>query len=302
MERATFLGLLYSLLCAVIWGGQAVVARLSAFQGLTNADVTVLRFAVAGCVLFPLALRNRPFPVGQLGVPRALVLFALAGAPYVMVLVGGAAFAGAADSAAITFGVIPIASAAFAHLLLGERLKAGRAAVLALIGCGITFFAYRSLLEAISDGRQTLRGHLLFIVAGIMWAGFTVLSRRWRVNPMAATATISVISLASLPIWMLLFPSRIAEGSAYAVLMQAIYMGLLVGVLSLVLYQKAIASLGATVAATLTALAPVVASVGGAAVFGEMPTTLELVGILFIISGLALVPHTSTSAVAKSAA
>jgi hypothetical protein len=59
MRRDRWLGRSLGILCAMIWGGQAVMTRLSVAQGLTPADVTLLRFAVGGLALAPLALRRQ---------------------------------------------------------------------------------------------------------------------------------------------------------------------------------------------------------------------------------------------------
>src|SRR5688572_7891409 len=121
MKRRFWLGITAGAICALIWGGQAVVARRSVHDGLTPADVTVLRYLVAGVAVLPLSFRRRPFPVGPLGWRRALALATLAGAPYSLIVVGGVAFAPALHSAVITFGVIPIASTALAYLAFREQ-------------------------------------------------------------------------------------------------------------------------------------------------------------------------------------
>src|SRR5262249_19193616 len=101
-------GIGLGVLCALIWGVQAVVSRRSVIDGLSAADVTILRFIVASLVLLPVALGLRPVAIGELGWRRALVLTFLAGAPYTLILVGGAAFAPALHNAVITPGLIPV--------------------------------------------------------------------------------------------------------------------------------------------------------------------------------------------------
>src|SRR5260370_14094019 len=85
--RRFWKGLGLGILCALIWGVQAVVSRRSVLDGLSAADVTILRFLVAGAVLLPVALGVRPIIVGELGSRRALALTVLAGAPYTLLLV-----------------------------------------------------------------------------------------------------------------------------------------------------------------------------------------------------------------------
>src|SRR5260370_37003747 len=91
--RRFWKGLGLGILCALIWGVQAVVSRRSVLDGLSAADVTILRFLVASAVLLPVALGIRPILVGALGWRRRLVLSLLPGAPYTAILVGAAGFA-----------------------------------------------------------------------------------------------------------------------------------------------------------------------------------------------------------------
>ena len=74
----------------------------------------------AGLVLLPFVFRLKPFPVGRLGWRRSLLLTGMIGAPYSLILVGGAAFAPAIHSAVISPGLIPLMSALQAYLFLGE--------------------------------------------------------------------------------------------------------------------------------------------------------------------------------------
>jgi drug/metabolite transporter (DMT)-like permease len=279
-ERRFWYGVAAGGLTALIWGGQAVVARRSVLDGLTATDVTVLRFAVAGLVLLPVALRQRPFAVGKLGWARGLVLATLAGAPYSLVIVGGVAFLPALQSAVVIFGVIPIAAAALGYGVLGHPLSVGKIACLALIVVGLAVFAWTTLS---TTGPEAWPGYVLFVIAGTMWGGFTTLSKLWGVDAGDATVTTAVLSLFSVPIWLVLLPVRLGVASSGAIALQAIYMGLLVGVASTYLYIRAVALLGPVRAATFTALVPIITSVLSIAILGEHPSALELVGMAVVI-------------------
>ncbi len=285
MESRLWRGVGVGTLCTLIWGGQAVVMRRSVVDGLTAADVTVLRFLVAGSVLLPWALRHPPFPVGQLGWRRGLVLAMLAGAPYSLVVVGGVAFAPALHSTVVTFGVIPIAATAFAYCAFGERPGLRQVTCLGLILVGLTLFGWESLS---SGPAHAWPGYLLFMVAATMWAGFTTLSNRWRVDPIGATATVAVLSLASVPVGLALFPMRFAHMSLGAIAIQAGYMGGLATVLSTYLYTRTIVLLGSVRASVIVALVPVVTGVTSPAVLAEWPTTPEIVGMVVVILGVVL--------------
>jgi drug/metabolite transporter (DMT)-like permease len=286
-ENAPWLGLAFGTLCAVIWGVQAVVSRQSVLDGLTTGDVAVLRLLTSGLLLLPLALKNRPFPVGRLGWRRALVLTALAGTPYSLVLVGGVAFAPALHSAVLAAGLIPVISAGLAFFVLRERPSASKIIGLCLVVVGIGVFAREAL--ALAPAREgAWRGDLLFVLSAAMWSLFGLLARRWAIDAVATTVTICVLSLLTLPIWIGFFPLRLATVAPSAIVLQALYQGVLVGVVSLFLYARTVALLGVMRASLFSSLLPGVTALAGFVLLGEIPTTSEMIGTLIVMGGMFL--------------
>lgn len=272
-------------LCAFIWGVQAVVARRSVLDGLTTADVTVLRFLVAGTVLLPLCVRRRPFPVGELGWRRALALATLAGAPYSLVVVGGVAFAPALHSSVVTFGMIPVVATALTYPVLGEPPRASKLACLGLIVIGLVVFGWSGLRMVQTSA---WRGYLLFVVAAAMWAAFSTLSKRWHVDAIGATATIAVLSLVSVPVWTTLLPMHLSGSPWGPIALQAGYMGMIVGVVSMYLYMLAVTLLGSVRASIFVALVPIVTAFVSAVLLAEHPTMPEVVGMIVVVAGVVL--------------
>jgi drug/metabolite transporter (DMT)-like permease len=287
-ERSPWLGIGLGTLCALIWGGQAVISRQSVSDGLTTADVSVLRFVTAALVLLPVALRRcKPFPVGRLGWWRAIALTALAGAPYSLVLVGGVAFAPALHSAVITPGLIPLVAMGLACLVHGERPTPARLAGLALIVIGVALFSWDAL-TGMPAREGAWRGDLLFVLAAFMWALFGLLSKRWRADPVEVTVAICLLSVLTVPVWAGFLPMRLAQASAGAITLQALYQGLLVGVVALALYTRAVALLGAARAALFLPLVPAVTALTGAIMLGELPSGSEVLGMAVVMGGMAL--------------
>jgi drug/metabolite transporter (DMT)-like permease len=280
-------GLGLGTLSALIWGVQAVVSRRSVIDGLSAADVTVLRFLVASLVLLPVALRARPAIVGELGWRRALVLTLLAGAPYTLILVGGAAFAPALHNAVITPGLIPVMAVLLGLLVLGQRPGSMQLAGIGLILAGIPLFSWDALTG--TPAREgAWRGDLLFVLSSVMWAYFGLLAGRWRVRPVAATASIAILSLLGTPVWVMLIPLRLMHASPSAILLQAIYQGLFVGVVATFLYMRVVMLLGSVRAALFLPLVPIVTALTGAILLGEIPSISEFAGMLVVVAGMAL--------------
>jgi drug/metabolite transporter (DMT)-like permease len=285
---ALWLGAAFGVVCALIWGVQAVVSRQSVADGLTTVDVAVLRFATAGCLLLPVAWRwCRPFPVGQLGWRRALTLSALAGVPYSLVLVGGIAFAPALHGSVIAPGLIPLISAVLAYLMFGERASPLQLAGLCLVAAGIGVFSWEAFANT-PEREGAWRGDVLFVIGAFMWAYFGMLTKRWRADAIEATATICVVSFLTLPLWAGFLPLRLGATAPSALALQAIYQGALVGVVSLFLYARSVVLLGPARAALFLPLVPGVTALAGVVWLGETPSLSEVAGMVIVMAGMAL--------------
>lgn len=285
--RAFWKGMAFGMLCALIWGIQAVVSRQSVADGLSAVDVTILRFVGASLVLLPFALRMRPFPVGGLGWRRALILTCMVGAPYSLILVGGATFAPAIHSAVISPGLIPLMSVLQAYLFLGERSAASRLIGIAIIMIGIGIFSYEAIIGA-GAREGAWRGDLLFALTGTLWATFGLLARRWQMDAVESTTAVCILSLVSMPLWAWALPVHLMNASLTSIVVQTLVQGVLVGALSIFLYARCVALIGPHRASLFVPLVPIVTAIGGVLVLGEQPSILELVGMATVIGGMAV--------------
>ena len=100
----------------LLYAGQFVVTRWSIQRTLSPWDLAALRFAVAGLLLLPIALRLGVVDAAGLGWGRALALGTAAGAPYTLVLFAGLSFAPTAHGAVIIPGVTPVVAITLASL------------------------------------------------------------------------------------------------------------------------------------------------------------------------------------------
>jgi len=272
---------------ALNWGLQSVVSRQSVAEGLTAGDVTVLRFAVAGLVLMPIALRMKPFAVGALGIRRALTLTALIGPLYSLLLVGGAAFAPAIHASVIASGANPVLAMLVGVLFARERAGPLRALGALMIVCGLIVFSWQALVDA--GARQgAWRGDLLFCGNAVLFVTYARLVQAWNVPARAATTTVSVLSLLTLPLWAFALPSAFAHASVGAILWQALVQGLGVGVVATLLFTACVELIGPVRAAMFIPLMPITTAVAAAFMLSEWPQPLEWAGMAIVLAGMAL--------------
>ncbi|RYE34974.1 MAG: DMT family transporter [Hyphomicrobiales bacterium] len=284
--RAQWLGILCGLVTAIIWGVQSVVSRHAMLIDLTPADVTILRFVSAGAVLLPWALRNmRPFPVGSLGWRRAWVMALLIGPLYSLILVAGASFAPALHSSIISPGLIPVFTALLIFLVTGERAGRMRLAGLGIIVLGIGIFSRDALALAPSRPDAWI-GDLLFVLIAFLWAIFGLLARRWGVSSLEVTAASCLLSVPLLVIVALVLPIHMARAPFAELLLQALYQGVLVGVVALYLYARSVATLGAARATLFLPLVPIATAAASALLLSETPSPTELVGMAIVVTGM----------------
>ena len=282
-KESSFQAIIYGLLASLIWGIWPVVSRVGITQALTVFDVTALRVCVAGLILLPLVWRRGVQGVGWLG---ALVMAIGAGVPYVLVAIGGLAFAPAGHSGVI----IPSTMLSFSTLggwwILGDRPNRQRLIGIIVILLGVLMIGWESLSTV--QGRQWV-GDLMFVLAGLLWATYTVASRYWKVEAFHATALVSVISLvAFLPFYLLFTQPQVLSAPIGEVILQAIFQGILTAILALLFYTRSVAILGAARGSVFAALVPGVALLVSFIFLGEVPTFLEIVGVITVTLGMFL--------------
>jgi drug/metabolite transporter (DMT)-like permease len=281
-------------LAVLIYGGQFVASRFSLQQTLSPWDLAALRLGVAGVLSLPLAIRRGLPGAAGIGWRRAIVLAITVGAPYTFILYSGLAVAPAIHGAVIIPGATPLFAAALAWVWLGEETAPKAILGLILILAGIALVSWPTIIDLTGD--PTWSGDALFLVAGLLWAIYTVLVRRWRVGPLQATAMVWVLALPYIPIYLALDGgARLLAAPRGEVIFQAIYQGVGVSLVALLLYSRAIRTLGAESASVFMPLIPIFGALFAVPVLGEMPDHLQLAGMIMVTVGIALAAGRSLS-------
>ena len=281
------IGLGAGLAASVLWGLYLALSRAGVDGGLTGLDIAVIRYGVAGLVTLPLFV-SRGLPlVARIGWWRAGILAVLAGPPFVLAGVGGYAFAPLAHGAVIQPAAVTVGSIALAAWVLRDRPTRERLLGVGVILVGLAVVAGPGLF---AGGALTPLGDLMVLAAGLMWAVFAILAKRWAVGPVEATVMVSVLSGAALvPVVALTAGfGGILALPAGELAVQLLVQGVLSGVVAVVAFTTAVKWLGASRAAAFPAMVPVTATLIGIPVAGEVPTALQAAGLLLVVAGLVL--------------
>jgi drug/metabolite transporter (DMT)-like permease len=268
----------------IIWAFWMVGTRHAVTHDLPPAAIGILRFAVPAILLSPIAWRSGLFPKG-LSWPVGLGLLG-SGAPFFLIVAMGMQFAPAADIGPLLPGTMPLFVALIAWLVFGERLGSLRVAGFGLILTGVLCIGGRGLLES---GTGAWRGHLLLLTGACLWGIYTHAYRRSGLSALQAAALVGLWSVLILvPLGAPALAGAISRGLAGPIVLQAVIQGLMSGVLGIVLYGLAIDRLGASRAAAISPLGPVLATLIAVPVLGEIPDIWAVIGIIAAALGVVL--------------
>lgn len=284
MNRHLAIGLLAALAAALIGSGWQIASRHGVTTRLGPLELAVLRYGIPSLVLLPLLARTGLFPAR---LPRRqLGLLVLGGGlPFGLLVLAGAQWAPAAHMGVFMAGSVPLFTALGARRASGERITSLRLAGLLLIGSGMVVFGASSF----ADAAKTWRGDLLFILAAMLWASYTLVFRRSGLTPWQGAAVINTWSLLLLsPVLLVFGAPRLLSAPWADVAGQALGQGVVAGLLGLVTYMIAIARLGAARASLSAALVPISTALGAAWLLGEPLGPGTLVACVLVALGVAL--------------
>ncbi|CAN7649453.1 DMT family transporter [Bosea sp. LjRoot90] len=288
-SRKLLAGFLWATLTVAIFAGWFVVTRFSVTRILNVWDLTALRYGIGAILLAPVLLRDLP--------PRAwrngFVFSVLWGAPFAALVALGVQMTSAGRAASVTPTLMPVFAGLLGWLLLRQPPGKIRLFGYAAIAAGLCGFI---LTATGGQGAPSLLGLGFLALAAAMWAGYTLLLRGSGLTPMQSAALICFWSgVIFVPLYAVLDIGRLAQAPRAEIAVQGFYQGVLMSIVALVSFNRAVALLGPAAAAAMIALVPVVASLLAIVFLGEVPTVAEGISIAFIVAGVLLATRPARS-------
>jgi drug/metabolite transporter (DMT)-like permease len=186
-------------------------------------------------------------------------------------------------------GALPFETAVIAWLWLRQAPSRGQRVALGLVFAGIVLTAADTLSHGTQITGMQLVGDALFLCGSSAWATFTLLLRRYPMQPLAATVATTLGSAAAyLPVWWLFLPSTLGQAPLAEIAMQAVYQGVLVVFVAMLLYAQAVRHLGPQTVALLMAVVPGLSALAAVPVLGEPLSLLALAGLGAVTAGAVL--------------
>jgi drug/metabolite transporter (DMT)-like permease len=266
---------------ALFWALGFVAARHGILVGLSPLALSLHRFIWPGVALMPLVLADGIGDLGGIGWGRGIVLTLFGGLPLALWSYFGYVYVPLGHGAVIQPSCAAVGGLILARLLLGERLPPRRIAGAVTIVIGLGVIGTEALRTM---GETGVFGDLLFVAAGSSFAVTGVLLRRWRLAPTRAAAVTSVLSLVGLPLLWFCYDNMLAAGWREN-LLQAVVQGVFAGPGALYLFTRAVVLLGAGRAVVFPSLVPPFTLLIGFVALGEVPSLVQLAGLVVVIVG-----------------
>ncbi|MEQ1790176.1 MAG: DMT family transporter [Rickettsiales bacterium] len=271
-------GYLYAFITVILWSGWAIVTRLGVKSDLTPMDITFLRFGTAGFLMLPIAYKNRQL-ITRKNIWLLLVMIIGAGPPYLLICSLGFASAPATHSV-----IIPCTMSLFVAVICYSFFKDKISAVSGFgymaILCGVAFKL--SLSEYIF-------ADLYFIGGGLLFAIFTIFSRKTGFAPLVTTAFVSSGSMLLLVVPYMIYqiynPHEMNIGAS---IFQIVYQGIITSIISLLTYNLAVKYIGTTSTSAFAALVPVMVTIGAIPILGEIPNQDDIIFVCLMTIGVLL--------------
>ena len=187
-------GLAWGLIAAAIWTVYSVLARLGIKSGLSPFDMTLLRFAPGALVMLPFVWRWGLRDMAGIGWQRGVVLAALSGPVFSLLMMTGFAHAPLAHGAVIAPACQMLAGIGFSAWLARAAVTRETVFGATFVLLGLGFMGSDALLHG--EGGSVLLGDVLFAAAGASFGLFGALSRRWLVDPVRVTGVAVVLAFA----------------------------------------------------------------------------------------------------------
>ena len=280
------LGVACGLGAALFWALGFVATRHGLKAGFTPVDLLMHRFLWSGLVFLPFVFRAGWRDLCGIGWGRGMVLMVLGGPVMSLISYAGFLFVPLGHGSVIQPSCATLGGLLLATFWLKERISNARVFGALVIVGGLAVIGGESIVHIGSPGVQ---GDLIFVLTGLMFAGFATLVRFWRVSAVSAALVISVLSLLLFPIYAATGGiGRVAAIGLHENVLQAVAQGILSGPAAMYLFTRSIQLLGVARAAIFPATVPALTLLFGWLLLGEPPTALQAAGLATVLLGFYL--------------
>jgi drug/metabolite transporter (DMT)-like permease len=274
-------------LLMIIWGTTYIVTKI-AIREVPPLTLAALRFLITALVLLPFAIAAgglkrlpRPLPI------RDIVAMALTGFVLYYAFFNYALEYGSASQGALIQALLPVGVAIAAVIVLKEKLSKTRVSGIALAVLGVAIIVVAGKSDSASP--NPFLGAVLMLFSVVAWSIYTVQVKRLAdVEPtVLLTAIASVGTLIQIP---LVAFELARHPQPLAISMQGwasvVFLGAIASGLGLLVYNRALRLLDASLVGTYINLVPIVGVVSAVLLLGESLQGWQILGSVLALVGV----------------
>lgn len=272
----------------VVWGINFVVVK-SALADFHPLAFNGLRFAIAATVLLWLQWRFEGLAVLRPVLPRIIVLGFVGNVAYQMLFIYGLAQTQASQASLFT-ATTPLWVLVLARFS-GHDKFSGRVVVGLVMALAGVMLLLRESFTDVGSEHRFWAGNLLLLGASVSWAIYTVYSQPLlrRLRPLALTSATMVAG--AVPLLAMGLPEIVSmrvDDVSLASWAGLLYSALFALVFGYLAWSRGVQAIGSTRTASYVNLIPVVATATAFVWLGERLSSLQLLGGVAVIAGIAL--------------
>jgi len=288
LPRPTVGPLIAFLICAAVWGGSFVAAKI-ALREMDPIGLAAARFFLACLVFVPVVigyhLRGQHLTAAEL--PLFLILSFLGVTTYFWLQFAGVRRT-TATNVALLITLTPVWTSLLGRFFLGEELGRRRLAGIAMAFAGAVLVVTRGRFN-LSTGRDDLIGGLFILSNTLAWSvystlGRAVLQRRPALFVTAWVGVLGTVMMVPALVW-----TREFRGGIHLTLKTwtaVAYLGLICTALAYALWYYALKHVRASLAGAFLYLEPLVTIILSRFLLGETLTLATVIGGMAIIAGV----------------
>jgi drug/metabolite transporter (DMT)-like permease len=277
-------GVMWGIVAVVVLSGWFVVTRVGLRQDLRVWDVMALRLGEGALFLTPVLLVG-PLRLRVQAWPGGIILALLWGAPFILLVALGLQATSATMTSTVTPALMPVFAELVAWAFFGDRPSRRQLSGYGMIAAGL-FALVCVYVQA--EGRLDIGGAGALVAAAVLWAVYTLRLPRAGVTSLQAAALICFWSaIAYLPLYLGLSLSNLTSVSEGELVFQSIYQGIIMSVVALFAFNRAVVLLGPRAAAVISALVPVTTTLLAIPVLDEWPSSAAAICVIAMGVGLA---------------
>jgi drug/metabolite transporter (DMT)-like permease len=276
---------------ALFWGGNWVLARWIQNQ-FPPQTLSLLRWGSAALFLLPFAIGPTLRVWGQVRAEwkRLAILGAIGVTGFSSLSYTGLSFTTSINGSLLNTAA-PVFILIMSALGFGERITMAEVAGVAVSIIGVVVIIARGSLETLA-AMQVNAGDAIVMLAVLLWAVYTVLLRRWRIQlpPMVFLFTTMVLSL-PLPIATTVLEYALGAPAPSPDMigwLTIVYLGLFPSIGAYACWNFGVSRAGAARATLFQYLIPVFAAVLAVTLLGEEIRLFHIAGAALIVGGLLL--------------